>query len=143
PGVLPVDFIPLLSGPDYRLGIRQSGTGFMVVLRIKIGPSGNVGTWFELTTVTAGSLAALQWYHIAWTYDGSVVSLYVNGVVQATLSQPGQINDAAGSLTIGNQPGFPAVFAGDIDELRVSNVIRPIVPSTTPFVPDANTLGLW
>src|SRR6266536_1959822 len=27
--------------------------------------------------------------------------------------------------------------------MRISNVVRSIVPSTTPLVPDANTVGLW
>src|SRR5438477_11822020 len=33
PGVLPVDFIPIVARPGYQLGIRHAGTGFMAVVR--------------------------------------------------------------------------------------------------------------
>ena len=46
---------------------------------------------------------------------------------------------------MGGFGGYP-FFDGTIDEVRISDVVRytsDFVPSSEPFSPDANTLGLW
>jgi hypothetical protein len=51
------------------------------------------------------------------------------------------------SSCFGNEKHFgPEAFAGWLDELRISRVIRcaaPFVPSTAPFATDADTMALY
>ncbi len=69
-----------------------------------------------------GSIAIVpgNWYHVAVSRTAGVTSLYVNGVLDATASQPQSIPGGA-NFAIGN---FPSTFTGEafggtIDEVRV------------------------
>ncbi|WP_168797531.1 LamG-like jellyroll fold domain-containing protein [Neolewinella litorea] len=64
-----------------------------------------------------------QWHHIAATYDGSEIVIYVDGASETTSKQSGTlVNTANMKLGIGNRPQGAASdhpFDGLIDELRV------------------------
>jgi hypothetical protein len=68
-------------------------------------------------------LATAQWTHVACTYDGSNVTLYVGGTRRATapLASAGA---TAGSTAIGQNSPSGDNFDGAIDELRVFSVAR-------------------
>lgn len=87
-----------------------------------------------------------QWVHIAITYDNNgdrKAHLFQNGA-EVTYSQQNTVSksmgdDNAASTTIGD-------FYGNIDELRISNVVRyssSFTPSTSAFKPDSNTKLLY
>ena len=42
-------------------------------------------------TVDGGTYSLNVWYHVALTYDGSLLKIYVNGILQDTLSASGYI----------------------------------------------------
>jgi gliding motility-associated-like protein len=66
------------------------------------------------------------WYHIAATYDGGSIKLYINGCLVADSAHTGTIvtNDLVSA--IGTRAASPGTdhFRGSIDELRVWNVVR-------------------
>ena len=70
----------------------------------------------------ASALAANTWTHLAATYDGSMVRLYVNGVQVASKAQTGSLRTSANPLQIGGDGIYGQYFAGRIDEVRVYNV---------------------
>ena len=80
------------------------------------------GSWEEAVT-SVGVLKAGQWYHVAGTFDGDSVNLYLNGVLQATHLYTGQINISSGlDPRIGELAnGGGRNFDGTIDEVRVWN----------------------
>jgi hypothetical protein len=54
------------------------------------------------------------WTHVALSYDGADVRLYVDGILQTDVqTAPGTLTDATATVTIGSQ------FVGSIDELQV------------------------
>ena len=62
------------------------------------------------------------WTHLASTYDGTTLRLYVNGVQAATRAVTGTIRASTGVLRIGgNSTWNDEWFAGLIDEVRVYN----------------------
>lgn len=90
-------------------------------------------------------LQAQTWYHLAVTYNGQILSFFLNGKLIDSFPTKQPI-DNFGEIMIGyyRQIGFP--FQGEIDELRISNSIRytqNFTPLSTPFTPDANTGALW
>lgn len=98
----------------------------------------------------SGSLMPVgQWVHLAATYDGAAVRLYVNGKVRGTKgSLPLHPNaDFDGPLHIGRnalQQNFH--WGGLIDEVRISRVARYGAADFTPadrFTSDADTIALW
>ena len=77
-----------------------------------------------------GSTALLlnTWYHLAGTYDGTNIKLYVNGVQVATTGQTVTISTNDENLLIGANDGFGGTTRkftnGIIDEVRISNNVR-------------------
>jgi chitodextrinase len=59
------------------------------------------------------------WTHLAATYDGDAVRLYVDGVLRSEHSVPGAIEASDGPLRIGGNSVWPEFFAGEIDDVRV------------------------
>lgn len=89
------------------------------------------GSTHSLTS--AGSLPNNVWHHVAATYDGATMRLYVNGVADAnTLAKAGNIPSDAPTendvwLGHGDQPvdkpwSYP--WEGLLDEMRISSVAR-------------------
>src|SRR5262249_34265357 len=68
------------------------------------------------------TLALNTWSHLAATYDGSTLRLYVNGTQVGSLAQTGAMTPSASPLTIGGDPIFGQYFQGMIDEVRVYSV---------------------
>ena len=60
-----------------------------------------------------------KWAHVAGTYDGDTVRLYVNGekVLDETIG--GSFHDSSAKMYIGQVPGPERVFKGRIDEVRL------------------------
>jgi hypothetical protein len=61
------------------------------------------------------------WTHLAATYDGATLRLYVNGAQQATRAVTGPLQTSAGPLRIGGNGVWDEWFAGLIDDVRVYN----------------------
>jgi hypothetical protein len=65
-----------------------------------------------------------QWTHLAATYDGTTLRLFINGTQVGSKSLPGELPSDAGPLTFGANNVWGEHFAGLIDEVRVYN--RPL-----------------
>ena len=59
------------------------------------------------------------WSHLAMTYDGAPVRLFVNGVQVASLPLTGSIAPSGSPLWIGGNSPYGEYFNGRIDEVRV------------------------
>jgi PKD repeat protein len=69
--------------------------------------------------VAPSPLPTNTWTHLAATYDGTTMRLYVNGALVASRAQTGAITTSGQALTIGGNPLFGAYFSGQIDEVRI------------------------
>ena len=81
---------------------------------------GTFGTT-DVGTYGTAALTASTWTHLAATYDGTTLSLYVNGVQVSSLPQTGAIASSTNPLQIGGDTNLGQFFAGTIDEVRVYN----------------------
>ena len=69
------------------------------------------------------ALAANTWTHLAATYDGATLKLYVNGVLVSSGARQRNVSaTSTNPLEIGGDSIFGQYFAGIIDEVRVYNV---------------------
>ncbi|QRA43898.1 endo-beta-N-acetylglucosaminidase H [Chryseobacterium cucumeris] len=67
---------------------------------------------------SATALNANTWYHVAATYDGANMKIYINGVLDATKAQTGSVN-STGAFNVGYLYNTSRNFNGKIDEVRV------------------------
>ncbi len=84
------------------------------------GPAAGVTT--GSSDAFAGGSAALPvntWSHIAATYDGANIRLYVNGVQVASQARTGTIAGSSNPLQIGGDAIYGQYFNGTIDEARI------------------------
>ena len=81
------------------------------------GPNGNAGS----VALTTGA-----WNHVVATYDGDIARVYVNGSEQVSsdLAADGTIVNTTGSVAIGNYATGANAWHGEIDETRISDVVR-------------------
>ena len=101
--------------PGYHLSILPGGA---VRVELSIGRQGPP----DLHTLTSTSLITPNVVtHVAGTYDGSRVAIYINGVLDATADASGDIFSSfqSSDLGIGNQVERDRPFNGIIDEVAV------------------------
>jgi endonuclease/exonuclease/phosphatase family metal-dependent hydrolase/fibronectin type 3 domain-containing protein len=69
----------------------------------------------------ANALPVNTWTHMAATYDGAVVRLYVNGVQVASQAATGSLATSTNPLEIGGSAIDNGWFSGLIDDVRIYN----------------------
>ena len=84
-------------------------------------PSGWVYIGGEKEARGTAALAANTWTHLATTYDGANLRLYVNGTLVKTLAQTGNIAVSTGALRLGGNSIWGEWFAGTLDDVRIYN----------------------
>jgi hypothetical protein len=99
----------------------RAGSGGKVGFGIGAGTS---GSWVEINT-TSALLSLNTWHHIAATYDGSKMRLYVDGSAVDSVSTTISVGVSTTTpLTIGYNPTYGRNWNGSIDEVRVWNTVR-------------------
>jgi hypothetical protein len=91
------------------------------------GVSGDGAVCFKLNGVSTDFTCGTQainnnaWHHVAATYDGSNIQIYVDGVLNITAPHTGTISSGTSSVAIGARPGHTGshYFAGSLDEVAV------------------------
>lgn len=103
------------------------------------------GSWRSASTTT-GAISANTWHHVAGTFDGSTIRVFVDGTLLGSTSHSGTINDPSSpSVTLGSNIQGSQKLVGLLDEVRVSNSAR-YSQSFSPlrrYSTDANTVAIW
>lgn len=91
--------------------------------------------------VSANSLPFLAWHHVGATWDGAMLSLYVNGQLEGTLDLSGRppIHFNGDPLTIGRHHLAGRGFDGLIDEVEFFG--RALTAAEMASIHDAGTAG--
>src|SRR5439155_17112369 len=110
------------------------------------------GTWTggNQNTAAPSGLALNAWTHLAASFDGATVRLFVNGAQVASQAQTTPLAATAGTLQIGGDSSPNEFFAGRIDEVRIYNpaltedeiqtdMTTPVGGGTTSNTPPGNT----
>jgi hypothetical protein len=111
-----------LSG--WHTVIMKEGAGDeMYTLNANTGqnrPQVAITTSGGLTTLFGTAQLPLNtWTHLAGTYDGSTLRLYVNGSLVASKAVTGSLRTSTGPLRIGGNSLWGEFFRGRIDEAKI------------------------
>jgi hypothetical protein len=138
-----------------------SKTGFNIL--VGCNPKGSLDHWEIYTYACTGEFSAYlpgfepaeiksglditdgQWHHVAMTFDGNRVELFVDGrLVKGTDVKRMRSGGPSGPLWIGAIPPQKIGCDGLVDEVRVSRVIRTFDAAPhMPLAVDEHALGLW
>ena len=100
-----------LSGWYLALGAPSAAAGRLFLTRRHDGHGGNVEGQTAVPTT--------RWSHVAATYDGSVMRLYLNGTLEGSAPSTIAMADNAAPLTLGENPTGYDSFKGLLDEVAV------------------------
>lgn len=71
------------------------------------------------TATTATTLTANTWYHIAATYDGANVKIYIDGALDTTTAVTGAIDTNSNDVLMGALTSSTEPFDGYIDSVKI------------------------
>ncbi|MBI3466480.1 MAG: hypothetical protein HY000_25990 [Planctomycetes bacterium] len=72
-----------------------------------------------LSTYGTAPLAVNTWSHLALTFDGASLRLYLNGIEVSSAPRTGSIQTSTNPVQIGGDSLYGQFFAGLIDEVRI------------------------
>jgi hypothetical protein len=84
-------------------------------------PSGHVYISSELDTRGTAAVALNTWTHLATTYDGTTLRMFVNGVEVSNRAVGGNIRTSTGVVRIGGNGVWGEYFSGLIDDVKIYN----------------------
>lgn len=108
------------------------GAGLQVILTAFSGGSGGpalvqygnkLGLSVSVPSTNTASSSDVDgnWHHLATTYDGADIKVYVDGVFSTTVNHPGSMGDGVRDMVVGFFS--PNYWKGYIDELRIYNTV--------------------
>jgi hypothetical protein len=99
--------------PQYSLAI--DGANFLVF---------NLTTTSGIASITSSGMDSVPagWSHVAATYDGSLMTIYINGKIVGSAPQTGTIISQESDLTVGCKNDGSQAFNGGVDELKIWNI---------------------
>lgn len=99
----------------YELGLSSDGKVFV---RFNQATSGDA---FRVNSTSKYPTTGTVWLHVAATYDGSTIKLYINGVLQASRNAVFQIAGNTLPLSVGAQDDGLRGYVGAIDGVKLFN----------------------
>lgn len=96
---------------NLRIAHDEAGPGRIVVSYISGGTQRGRQT-------SAGKVTANSWYHIAYTFDGTNLKIYINGIVSDESAQSWGVG---GVNLIGSRDATTGAINGTMDEVRIYN----------------------
>lgn len=115
--------------------LQTAATHFRVFSKqhvLYVGQYGNQASFYigsgaawTISDVTGGTLAMNQWNHVAWVKSGTSYYVYINGALaKSGTGAPASIGTNSNTTYIGSYNGTTQSWAGNIDEVRLSNTAR-------------------
>lgn len=124
------------------VGFNNRGTG-KLMFAYQSAEAGAPRAFFSNATLEIG-----RWTHVAATFNGKTVCLYINGRIDSQFAVSGTLRESKADLLVGNAFDSRSLttfggdlklgdeydhnpyyaFQGDIDELRLSNIARTEFP---------------
>jgi VCBS repeat-containing protein len=132
--------------------------GYELTLAQPASSSGPQRVFARINQVTSGDTFRVNstqmyptdgtWWHVAATYDGSTIRLYINGQLDASVAAPGPIATNNLPVSIGAESSGARKYTGLIDDARIYNTalsaseiaaLAGVAPNDPPDAPTINS----
>ena len=141
--------LPTAGNVSYVLDRSNDNTvGFWLYLQSSGAVTLGVCNGTTNAQLGGGTLTTGAWHHVAGSYDGAQLRVFLDGVLAGTQAQAGFITgtDAGRALLLGNKTTGTQALTGTLACPRVSTICRytsTFTPSAIPFIPDSYTGALY
>ena len=130
-------FSPYITKGDHAYTLQHAGKITTNELEIALYDAGT--TWYFASTPVDSSFNGV-WHHLAGTYNGSQIKLYVDGELKATTDYVGPIRSATANVNLGKSFDFTdRWYEGALDDVRIYSralshgEVAWLAGKTTPF----------
>jgi fibronectin type 3 domain-containing protein len=106
---------------SWRTAILKERPGGLAYAMYASTDTNRPSTEINVDVRGTAALPTATWSHLAATYDGATMRLYVNGTQVASRAAAGTIPISSGALRIGGNTLWGEYFSGLIDEVRIYN----------------------
>jgi len=112
---------PTTSGKTARPALRSRGSayGLYASSHRSSRPAGSVRPRSNVRAEASERLRPNAWTHLASTYDGTALRLYIDGRLVSEKAVSGRLRAGRSPLQIGGVAGLGEFFRGKIDDVRV------------------------
>jgi len=117
-----VRFDALEPAQAYIAQLADQGRELVLGIAGDQGFARYVGTGAPVTLVQVNQLTVAEWHHIAVRIGAGQLTLFVDGVDAGHANV--DVQEIGGTLTIGGSSANSNYYAGELDELEVSNIAR-------------------
>ncbi len=112
-------YAAIVTKGDNSWRLHRSASTNYIGFGTNFGPS----TWNDLEGKT--NVNNSSWHHVAAVFNGSTKYIYIDGVLDNSVSASGSLQNSSYSVNIGaNSQASGRYFNGQIDEVRIWNVAR-------------------
>jgi hypothetical protein len=120
---------PTAAATTWATAIMKEQPGNLVYTLYTGSPSNRPNVYISAGTSTTSQhgfagpnpLPINTWSHLAGTYDGATLRLYVNGALVGSQAFTGSIVTSTGALRIGGNAVWGEYFQGRLDDIRIYN----------------------
>ena len=116
---------PTVTPTDWSTVMMKEQSGELAYVLYAGSPTNRPNSYIfvsnELGVAGPTALPLNSWSHLASTYNGTTLRLYVNGTQVASKAISGSIVSSTGALRIGGNSVWTEYFTGRIDEVRIYN----------------------
>jgi hypothetical protein len=102
--------------------MKESPNGLAYALYSRVAtnrPGVYIHTTSDIAASSGTGVPRNAWTHLAATYNGATLSLYVNGTLRTSIAHAGSILVTGSRLSIGGNSFWGEYFTGRIDEIRI------------------------
>jgi hypothetical protein len=110
-------YITTKTENSWFLAVNGGGGGAGRASFFLNGPSTSGGWLYGTTSIADG-----HWHHVAGTYDGTTLKIFVDGVLQSSRAASGAVATGSSAVLIGARPANK--WNGAIDEVRIWSTDR-------------------
>jgi len=126
-----VEFWIKTSNPSTKAGVIDKGKSSLSDFYFLSGDTGNtegvifgIGDGTSTVNEIAYSWNDENWHHVAGTYDGDTMKLFVDGLIVETKTV--SINKTTNAIRFGSQIDSTSFFNGKLEEIRIWNIAHDI-----------------